>query len=54
MKDQYTVDKHSANHNGMIFTVKNYTPNLQSEDRADAKRMIEERLYAVFGKYIKN
>ena len=47
---KYAVEQHETNHNGMIFAVKNFTPNIHSEDRVDAKRKIEERLYSIFSK----
>lgn len=50
---KYAVEQHNINYNGMIFAVKNFTPNIHSEDRSDAKRRIEERLYSIFSKYIK-
>lgn len=50
---QYAVEQHTTNHNGIIFAVKNFTPNIHSEDRVDAKRKVEERLYSIFSKYIK-
>lgn len=52
METKYAVEQHVINHNGMIFAVKNFTPNIHSEDRVDAKRKIEERLYSIFSKYI--
>lgn len=52
-ESKYAVEQHSTNHNGTIFVVKNFTPNIHTEDRAEVKRMIEERLYSIFSKYIK-
>lgn len=50
---RFAVEQHNTNHNGTIFAVRNYTPNIHTEDRVEVKRKIEERLYSIFSKHIK-
>jgi hypothetical protein len=45
------VEKIDAVYDGDVFTIVNLTPVIHKDDEQDAKREVEERLYAVFSKY---